>query len=205
MECVHRRLAAEVAEEGDQLQAVGLRYFNVFGPGEAAKGPMASMPYQLCQQMLAGQRPRIFADGDQARDQVSVHDVVACTMAAAGLGSGQHAAGHGGRAPAPGVYNLGSGRATSFNEIVSALREALGLPEQALPTEYFEMPPEIAEHYQVYTCADMRRAAAGLGWKPAHEPRAAIMAYGRYLARRAGAAVGAVVAVGTVRAVGGGR
>jgi ADP-L-glycero-D-manno-heptose 6-epimerase len=180
MECVHRKLDGELADDGDRPWVVGLRYFNVFGPGEAAKGQMASMPYQLARQMLEGRRPRIFTDGRQARDQVSVHDVVGCTLAAAGLGERPN--------PEPGVYNLGSGRATSFNEIVAALREALDISEQRLPTEYFEMPPHIAEHYQEYTCADMRAAEAGLGWKPEHEPRAAIMAYGRYLAEQHGRA-----------------
>lgn len=179
MECAHRRLDRELSEGGgDRPWVIGLRYFNVVGPGEGAKGPMASMPYQLAQQMLAGERPRIFTDGEQARDQVSVHDVVSCTLAAAGLGERPD--------PEPGVYNLGSGRATSFNEIVAALREALGVSAAELPTEYFEIPGHIAEHYQAYTCADMSRAKTGLGWSPAHEPRAAIMEFGRYLARQGG-------------------
>lgn len=181
MEGAHRRLAAEIeAEEGSPPQVVGLRFFNVFGPGEAAKGPMASMPYQLARQMLAGQRPRLFEDGSQARDQVSVDDVVDCMLAAAGLGEKKD--------PEPGIYNLGSGRATSFDEIVESLREAMGISADDLPTEYFPMPPHIAEHYQDYTCADMGQAAYGLGWKPTRDPKQAIMDYGRYLMKRHGAA-----------------
>src|ERR1051326_5898910 len=84
MESEHRPFAA-AKPPSDPPHIVGLRYFNVFGPGEARKGKMASMVYQLARQMLAGQRPRIFADGSQARDQVYVDDVVDCTIAAAGL------------------------------------------------------------------------------------------------------------------------
>lgn len=181
MEGAHRRLAAQIeAEKGAPPQVVGLRFFNVFGPGEGAKGGMASMPYQLARQMLAGQRPRLFEDGSQARDQVSVDDVVDCMLAAAGLGDRKD--------PEPGIYNLGSGRATSFDEIVECLREAMGFSESERPTEYFSMPPHIAEHYQDYTCADMSKAAYGLGWKPSRDPRQAIMDYGRYLMKRHGAA-----------------
>lgn len=183
MECAHRRIAAEIeAEHGSPPHVVGLRFFNIFGPGEGAKGAMASMPYQLARQMLAGQRPRIFEDGRQARDQAPVDDVVDCMLAAAGMG---HQKGKK-KDPAPGIYNLGSGRATSFDEIVESLREAMGFTEEQRPTEYFAMPPHIAEHYQDYTCADMSAAARGLGWKPTRDPRQAIMAYGRYLMKRHG-------------------
>jgi ADP-L-glycero-D-manno-heptose 6-epimerase len=115
MECEHRRFAAGRKETP---WIVGLRYFNVFGPHEARKGKMASMVYQLATQMLAGKRPRLFADGSQARDQVYIDDVVDCTLAGAGLSEGGRAR----KDPTPGVYNLGSGIATSFNQIVAALR-----------------------------------------------------------------------------------
>lgn len=198
MECEHRRFEHSVVQSqlqpgpmlaalasamkrmgnsSDAPRVVGLRYFNVFGPGESRKGKMASMIYQLATQMLAGKPPRIFADGAQARDQIHVDDVVACTLAAAGLGAR--------RDVVPGVYNLGSGRATSFNEIVSALRAALELTESRLPTEYFEMPAAIRAFYQDYTCADMAGAKAGLGWSPSQDPRVAIEQYGRDLAKLA--------------------
>ena len=64
---------------------VGLRFFNVFGPGEQTKGTMASMAHQLTKQLLGGRAPRLFADGSQARDQVHVDDVVEGCLAAAGL------------------------------------------------------------------------------------------------------------------------
>jgi ADP-L-glycero-D-manno-heptose 6-epimerase len=164
MECEHRRFSRAAVDTGKPPPwIVGLRYFNVFGPGEGFKGKMASMVHQLCTQMLAGKRPRIFADGSQARDQIFVEDVVECTMAAAGLALG---GGHTGAPPRPGVYNLGSGVATSFNDIITALRQGLGLSEDQLPTEHFEMPGSIRSFYQDYTCADMSETEQGLRWRP---------------------------------------
>ena len=174
MECEHRRFSERVFRKRDrEPMVVGLRYFNVFGPGESRKGKMASMVWQLTQQMLAGKRPRLFTDGTQARDQVYVEDVVDCTIAAAALDK---------RQPRPGVYNLGSGIATSFNQIADAVRSALGLSGEERPTEFFEMPADVRRFYQDYTCADMTETAKGLGWTPRHEPVAAMAEYARFLA-----------------------
>lgn len=180
LECEHRRLAHDRAAAGEpEPWIVGLRYFNVFGPGERFKGKMASMPFQITRQVLEGKRPRIFADGSQARDQVHVDDVVACTMAAAGL----EAPGRAARAPrpTPGVYNLGSGVATSFNQIVDSIRAGLGISPQERPTDYFDMPAEIRAFYQDFTCADMSAAARGLHWTPAKKPGEALAEYARWL------------------------
>jgi ADP-L-glycero-D-manno-heptose 6-epimerase len=177
MECAHRRVAAERVAAGEpEPWIVGLRYFNVFGPGESSKGPMASMAYQLTRQLLGGGRPRLFADGAQSRDQVPVEDIVGITLAAGGIG--------GRGRPVPGVYNAGSGRATSFEAVASAVRDGLGLSERERPTEFFEMPASIAAFYQDFTCADMTRAARGLGFTPRHDPAEAIARYARFLAEQ---------------------
>jgi len=180
MEVEHQQLQDDRADSGrEPAHVVGLRYFNVFGPGEGCKGKMASMVYQLAQQMLDGKRPRLFTDGSQARDQVYVNDVVSCTMAAAGLGERPN--------PQPGVYNLGSGRASSFNDILTALYEALGIDPADLPADYFQMPDSIRAFYQDFTCADMTQTKAGLGWSPAWSLHDAVMAYAPVLAaQRAG-------------------
>lgn len=188
MENEHRRFTAEatgVPEEGWERsrvagsaidggapRVVGLRYFNVFGPGEGRKGKMASIAHQMGLKMLGGENPRIFTGGEQARDQVSVDDVVDCTLAAAGEGV------------RPGVYNLGSGVATTFNELVDAVRRGLGFGEDERPTEYFEMPAHIAAFYQSFTLADMTETERGVGWSPEREPQAALEAYGRWMRER---------------------
>ena len=186
MECEHVRVASACARGGrGEPWVVGLRYFNVFGPGEARKGSMASMAYQLAKRMLAGDRPRLFTGGEQARDQVSVHDVVGCTLAAAGLGATDR--------PRPGVYNLGSGRATTFNEVAEAVRDGLGLDAEAFAIEYFEMPAKVRAFYQDFTLADMTAAADGLGWTPKHDPIEAIRAYASELANDSNAITPAAV------------
>ena len=164
MENVHRRAVAA----DPTFHIVGLRYFNVYGPGESYKGSMASMIHQLTCQVLDGKRPRIFTDGTQARDQVAVHDVVDATIAGASPDS------------TPGIYNLGCGQATSFNQIVAYINEALGTSHEA---EFFDNPYPF---YQDYTCADISETCAKLNWSPRHEPRESIVAYARWLASRAG-------------------
>jgi ADP-L-glycero-D-manno-heptose 6-epimerase len=187
MEVEHRRFAEAYRAEAASPEAMddapaeahvaGLRYFNVYGPGEARKGKMASMVYQLARQMIEGRRPRLFTDGSQARDQIHVDDVVDCTLAAAGLGLTGERRG----APRPGVYNLGSGVATSFKQIVEAVRSALGLSEKERATEFFEMPAAVRAFYQDYTCADMTQTRAGLGWEPRRKPMEAIASYAGFL------------------------
>tara|TARA_R110000782_G_scaffold103991_22_gene191668 strand:+ start:241 stop:1317 length:1077 start_codon:yes stop_codon:yes gene_type:complete len=145
---------------------VGLRYFNVFGPGEARKGKMASMVWHLTNQILDGHRPRLFREGEHERDQVFVDDVVACTLAGAERGV------------TPGVYNCGSGRTTSFNQIVEAINEALGT---SVEPEYFEMPEVMRATYQHYTCADMSRTAKALNHRPSWSPMDAMMRYARQI------------------------
>src|SRR5439155_8688779 len=85
---------------------VGLRYSNVYGPGEAHKGKLASMIYQLAAQMRAGKRPRIFRSGQQKRDFVYIDDAVQANVRAM-------------TAKESGVFNAGVGRSWSFNDVVA--------------------------------------------------------------------------------------
>ncbi|MBL4697883.1 MAG: NAD-dependent epimerase/dehydratase family protein [Phycisphaerales bacterium] len=154
---------------------VGLRYFNVFGPGEARKGKMASMVYHLTNQILDTGTARLFKIGEHERDQVFVDDVVGCTIA------GAH------KDIKPGIYNLGSGQTTSFNDIVDAINEALG---KSITPEYFDMPEEMVSTYQHYTCADMSLTKSGLNWSPAWSPIDAMIRYARQIANeRSGSTV----------------
>jgi ADP-L-glycero-D-manno-heptose 6-epimerase len=126
---------------------IGLRYFNVYGPREAHKGVPASMVYHLAQQMKARQRPRIFKHGEQKRDFVYVKDVVEGSIRALD-------------APTSGIYNLGSGQARSFNELVDVLNKCLGTRFQP---DYIDNPHA---HYQNFTEADLRNARDRLGYQP---------------------------------------
>src|SRR3954451_3408557 len=126
---------------------IGLRFFNVYGPREAHKGMPASMVYHLSRQIRAGQRPRIFKHGEQRRDFVYVKDVVdGMIRALDAYGSG--------------IYNLGSGKAHSFNELVQVLNSSLGT---SFEPEYIDNPHA---HYQNFTEADLQKIKGALGYKP---------------------------------------
>ena len=140
-------LAMREAKENPAWIIVGLRYFNVYGPREAHKGVPASMVYHLTQQMKAGQRPRIFKHGDQKRDFVYVKDIVEGSMLAL-------------EAKESGIYNLGSGQARSFNELIDVLNKCLGTKFQP---DYIDNPHV---HYQNFTEADLERVRGALGYQP---------------------------------------
>jgi ADP-L-glycero-D-manno-heptose 6-epimerase len=140
-------IAVREMKEGPNWTIIGLRYFNVYGPREAHKGVPASMVYHLSKQMKGGQRPRIFKHGEQKRDFVYVKDIVEGSVLALG-------------AKESGIYNLGYGRARSFNELVEALNKSLGTN---LRPDYFDNPHA---HYQNFTEADLARAREALGYQP---------------------------------------
>src|SRR5207248_1387874 len=140
-------IAMREAKENPDWIIIGLRYFNVYGPREAHKGVPASMIYHLAQQMKAGQRPRIFKHGEQKRDFVYVKDAVEGSIRALD-------------AQTSGIYNLGTGQASSFNELVDVLNKCLGTNFRP---DYIENPHA---HYQNFTQADLTNARSALGYEP---------------------------------------
>lgn len=131
----------------DKMHIVGLRYFNVFGPREAYKGRPASMIYHLGKQIKAGKNPRLFKFGEQKRDHVYVKDVVDATILALNAKSG--------------IYNVGTGIATSFNDLIKILNNVMGKNSEI---EYFDMPYD-PKTYQSNTQADTTKAEKFLGFK----------------------------------------
>jgi ADP-L-glycero-D-manno-heptose 6-epimerase len=155
-------IAIREAKENREWIIIGLRYFNVYGPREAHKGIPASMVYRLAQQMKAGQRPRIFKHGEQKRDFVYVKDVVEGSILAL-------------EAQTSGIYNLGSGQARSFNELVDVLNRCLGT---RLPADYIDNPHA---HYQNFTEADLNKARSALGYAPQFSLEDGVTDYMRWL------------------------
>jgi ADP-L-glycero-D-manno-heptose 6-epimerase len=162
-----RLFESSLIDSADLPRVVGLRYFNVFGPGEARKGKMASMIYHLTNQMLAGNNPKIFEHGQHQRDQIHVDDIVAATIAASKPTAN------------PGIYNLGSGTTTTFNDIVDGINQALNT---SMSPDYIPMPEAMIESYQHYTCADITETTKALGWTPQRVPAEAIIQYAAQLA-----------------------
>jgi len=140
-------LARRAAAESPDWIIIGLRYFNVYGPREAHKGVPASMVYHLSRQMKTGQRPRIFKYGEQKRDFVYVKDAVEGSIRAL-------------NAQASGIYNVGTGQARSFNELIDVLNKCLGTNFEP---EYFDNPHT---HYQNFTQADLTSARKALKYEP---------------------------------------
>ena len=143
---VMERVAADFARAESGLKVVGLRYFNVYGPGESHKGAAASMIWQLYGKMKGGARPRVFKHGEQYRDFIFVKDVVEANLKAA-------------EAPSGGVFNVCTGVPADFNRVIALLNECLGA---RLETEYFDNPYSF---YQNQTQGDPSAAKAGLGFQ----------------------------------------
>lgn len=141
-------------------QIVGLRYFNVYGPREQHKGRMASVAYHFFNQYRAEGKVKLFegcdgyANGGQLRDFVSIEDVVRVNMHFLDSPGGS------------GIFNLGTGKAQSFNDVaaatVNALRHAEGKPAMSLAElqqqeliSYIPFPDALRGKYQSYTQADI--------------------------------------------------
>jgi len=142
-----------------KMHIVGLRYFNVFGPREKYKGRPASMIYHLAKQIKEGKNPRLFKWGEQKRDHIYIKDAVDATIKAVNAKSG--------------VYNVGSGIATSFNELVKILN---GVFNTKLKIEYFDMPYD-PKTYQSNTQADTTNAEKHLMFKAKWELKKGIKDY----------------------------
>ncbi len=137
---------------------VGLRYFNVYGPGENHKGKFASMIGQLARQMRAGNRPKIFTDGEQKRDFVYIDDVIAANLAAM-------------QSKSSGVFNVGSGAAATFNQVVAQLNRVL---KTDLAPDYIDNPYNF---FQTWTEADLTQSRKVLGYNPQYDLTKGVDAY----------------------------
>jgi ADP-L-glycero-D-manno-heptose 6-epimerase len=141
-----------VWREGWLNRVVGLKYFNVFGPNENHKGDMRSL---VCKsyaevlktgviQLFKSYRPQ-YRDGEQRRDFLYVKDAVAMTL---------HLAAN---PAANGIFNVGSGKARTWNDLARAVFAGLGREPRI---EYIDMPESIRDKYQYFTQADVRKLLA---------------------------------------------
>ena len=141
-------LAYEWMKSSD-FPIVGLRYFNVYGPREFYKNKTASMVLQFGHQILAGKNPRLFEGSDKIlRDFIYIDDVIQANIKAC-------------NPQKSGVYNVGTGKARSFQDIVDILQAQLGTD---LPCEY--IPNPYVGQYQFFTQADIEPTREFLGYKP---------------------------------------
>lgn len=135
--------------EGVLDQLVGIKYFNVYGPNESHKGRMASMVYKMVPaiqkegviRLFKSTDPDRFPDGGQCRDFIYIKDAVRMTCQFL-------------EDPRGGIFNIGMGKPTTWNELATAVFKALNKP---VTIEYIEMPRDLAAQYQNYTCAEMNK------------------------------------------------
>jgi len=137
---------AEVYSRVYGMKIAAMRFFSAYGPREQFKGRYANVISQFLWEMKAGKAPVLYGDGSQTRDYIYVDDVVRCCMLAM-------------EKKANGVYNVGTGKACSFNDVVSALNAALGT---SIKPTYVENP---ISNYIRHTLADTVKAEKELGFK----------------------------------------
>ncbi len=126
---------------------VGMKFFNVFGPNEYHKGRMASVVFHAYHQIrdqgfvtLFRSHKQGIADGEQKRDFIYVKDVVSVLLFMMTT------------RPASGIYNLGTGKARSFNDLVKATFDACRIETSVV---FIDTPEDIREKYQYFTEASM--------------------------------------------------
>jgi ADP-L-glycero-D-manno-heptose 6-epimerase len=151
-------------KEGLPPQWAGLKFFNVFGPNEYHKGEMMSLVAKRFDDAKSGRSVRLFksyrpgiGDGEQSRDFIYVDDAVAVVRWLMETPS------------VSGIFNVGTGKARSFRELISALFRALGLEPKI---EYIDMPESIRGQYQYFTEAEvgnLRRAGYNAGFTSLEE------------------------------------
>ena len=142
------------------------RYFNVYGPGEENKGAMASFVSKTFQDVAADRPTRLFRWGRQLRDFVWVGDCVDATLWLS-------------EADVAGVFNVGTGRAATFEHVVSSTWRSAGLEPRI---DWIEMPPDLRDRYQNYTRADIRKLRTAGYRRPFLEPEQGIAEHSRLAA-----------------------
>jgi ADP-L-glycero-D-manno-heptose 6-epimerase len=126
---------------------VGLKYFNVYGPNEYHKGDMRSVVHKAFEQVRDTGKVKLFKslnpnykDGEQMRDFVYVKDAVDMTL---------YFLDH---TDKNGIFNVGAGKARTWNDLVTSLFNAVGKP---VNIEYITLPSHLAEKYQYFTEANL--------------------------------------------------
>lgn len=143
----------------DNIKIIGLRYFNVFGPGESHKGKMASMIYQLRSQITSKQKIELFKFGEQLRDHIYIKDIVSATVKAIS-------------SKKSGIYNIGTGVATSWNDLLNLINKTLKTDVKPI---FIDNPYQRV--YQNYTKASIELAKKELDWKPEWSLKNAVKDY----------------------------
>jgi UDP-N-acetylglucosamine/UDP-N-acetyl-alpha-D-glucosaminouronate 4-epimerase len=135
------------------LETVALRYFNVFGPRQDPRSEYAAAVPKFINELMAGERPTVFGDGEQSRDFAYVENIVDANLLAM---DAQGVAGQ--------VFNVACGESITINQLLEELRELL---ETDIEAEYVAPRPGDVRH----SLADISRARTALGYEPSVDLR----------------------------------
>jgi UDP-N-acetylglucosamine 4-epimerase len=141
------------------LQAIGLRYFNVFGPRQDPAGAYAAVIPRWIASMVRGERCRIFGDGETTRDFCYVANVVQANLLAATVAN-ENATGH--------AYNVACAESVSLNDLFRLMRERLMRDD----SRFAQAVPQYDDFRQGdirYSCASIEKARRMLSFEPTHD------------------------------------
>jgi UDP-glucose 4-epimerase len=142
---------AERPDLGFDFRVTSLRMFSVYGPGQSFSNPYQGVLGIFLGKLMRGEPITIFGDGEQTRDFVYVGDVIDGWVKALNM-----------PAAAGGIFNLGSGRSLSINELAARAIAAMGFPPGGYPINRASVRPGEQRSVQ----ADISLAASVLGWRP---------------------------------------
>ncbi len=153
-------ITKEYLKSGVDIKIVGLRYFNVYGEREFFKNKTASTVVQFGHQLLKGERIKLFEGSDKIlRDFIYIEDVVQANIKAM-------------KPKKSGIYNVGTGKARSFQDIADIVSSELGIKRDY---EYIKNP--YVGQYQFFTEADISDTKEFLGYEPKYELEDGIRSY----------------------------
>ena len=153
------QIAINYSKKHPEMTISGLRYFNVYGAREFYKHKTASMVIQLAHQILDGKSPRLFKESNKIlRDFIYIDDVVQANVKAC-------------KPKTNGIFNIGTGKPRSFQEIADILQKEL---DTDLATEYFPNPHTV---YQMHTQADISSSKKNLDFETKFTLEEGIKAY----------------------------
>ena len=151
----------------NNISVTGLRYCNVYGPGESHKAKMMSMIGQIIRRCLGNENITLFKHGEQKRDWAYVKDVVQANILAMNLAT-----------TIGDIFNIGGGGSWSFNEVVKTIIEVVedktGYGCGSV-TNFVDCP--FPEHYQSHTECSIEKAKEILGFSPSYDLRSGIEEY----------------------------
>jgi len=153
-------ITAKYLKSGVDISIVGLKYFNVYGPREFFKNSTSSMVVQFGHQILKGLTPKLFEGSDKIlRDFIYIEDIIQANVKAC-------------NPKKSGVYNVGTGKARSFEDIVNILQKELSIDNGK---NY--IPNPFVGSYQFFTQANIESTQENLGYEPQFEMEEGIKAY----------------------------